>query len=254
MFLPLMLLIITEINTKEIARIYKGYTDFDNKYPFVVALERKHGGSYVRYCTGSLIRENWVITAAHCLKRSDITVTYGNRLTRIIFKVKSVLKVIHPDHIAKYNQKNWTILNDIGLIKVERIPGAKLGTISAEDYRRFLDLPVLFAGFGLTWLSATSSEEQDKRKILYYNPLMIGEGVTIKCDNKNSTWHPSICVGVGWNGSSARYGDSGGPLLHKGTIIGISSGLRIKQSGDHQMVFVPIGLYVDWIRNVIAYD
>lgn len=71
MFLPLMLLIITEINTKQVRRIYKGYRDFNNEYPFVVALESKVDNTYVRYCTGNLIEENLVITAAHCLQKPD---------------------------------------------------------------------------------------------------------------------------------------------------------------------------------------
>lgn len=252
MFLPLLLLIVSECNSKQVERIYRGYPDVDNEYPFVVALERKVNNSNVRHCTGNLIKENWVVTAAHCLRKPNITITYGDRSTRTIAEVRTVLKVTHPQHFAIYNPQNWTIINDIGLIKVENIHVEKLATLTSTDYRHFIDLPVLYAGFGVTWLekNLTSTEEQERKRTLYHSPLLIGEGLTIKCD-KRSKWHPSICVGIGLHGSSARFGDSGGPLLYNGTVIGVSSGIRVKRPGDDQMIFVPVGLYIDWIHDVI---
>ena len=53
-----------------VPKIFRGQDAPDRKYPYQVALVEVYDGNKVRYfCGGSIISENWILTAAYCLER-----------------------------------------------------------------------------------------------------------------------------------------------------------------------------------------
>lgn len=232
-------------------RVFNGYPDINNKFSYVVCIERKIENSYMRYCTGSLIDENWVLTAGHCIgNNKTLSVSYGNRSQEnTTNRVDVLLQIRHPDYrqyTSPNDHENSELLNDIGLLKVESIPVNNTGKIYFVDYMAFTGLSVIYAGYGITWREKpmTSAEFKEKFSKLNLTPLLLANGVTRDC-NISITWHPIICVHseISFSGT----GDSGGPLLYDDTIVGVHSG-----HFDKVLVFVKVRLYLQWIRDVKA--
>ena len=116
----------------------------DCKYPFMVSLR----GSFGHFCGGSLVRDNWVVTAAHCVSNSspeslqvsiglhDVNNTTGSQTV----SVDQV--IIHPNYGGSTG-----IDNDYALLRLsEPVTGfapIKLITNPAHD-----DEPVMSTTMG----------------------------------------------------------------------------------------------------------
>lgn len=246
----MILLLINKGDLESTAKVYNGHPDIYNQFPFVVCIETTgKTPKPIQFCTGSLIQRNWVITAAHCLIDENVTVSYGNTISRQLAITVKVLKHIkHPQYKMIRNKEHWSVTNDIGLIEVENIPINPLAKLSSTDYKEFIESPVVFAGYGFMWLQRTVDSTDLMRQIeaIDSTPLLVGHGETIEC-KLEVVWHPSICAYAKLE--MRRITDPGGPLIHNGTIIGIFSG----SSGD-KLVYVPVSLYLIWIRHVMLKD
>lgn len=231
-------------------RIYRGYPDVDNRFPYVVCIEQQLDLSYLRLCSGILIDENWILTAGHCIRENlNLTVTYRNRSKRNnVERVDILLQIRHPN----FQILNWptinlnlTILNDIGLLKVEKVHIGTFAQLCSENFKIFVGSSVVFAGYGNTWNkseASTIAEWKDKKLKFNDSPLLLGEGVVSECTIRTPE-QLSICVYSPV--SSTRKGDSGGPLLLDGKVIGVHSG-KLKDD----MKFVPVSPYLSWIQEM----
>jgi secreted trypsin-like serine protease len=98
-------------------RIVGGNEAIPNEFPWVVALFLGSGS----FCTGSLISDEWVITAAHCAERQRTVDVYlgAHNVSRAAEEpdrliLTSTNLTVHPD----WNSN--TLQNDIALIKLPR--------------------------------------------------------------------------------------------------------------------------------------
>ncbi|KAJ8672535.1 hypothetical protein QAD02_003794 [Eretmocerus hayati] len=101
------------IRSGRLKRLAGGYTANDDRYPFVVSLQKKRG----HFCGGSIISENFILTAAHCFNQTSpnlVTVKAGGADIDHGTKYAVDKIVIHE----KYNRK--TLENDIALVKLTK--------------------------------------------------------------------------------------------------------------------------------------
>lgn len=237
MFLYLLILLLIKGNNcrRSAIRTYNGYSVMDNQYPFVVSIEEKVKTGYLVHCLGSVFDEYWILTSARCIADKNLTVPFGDKSTKEnIARVNVIYQVFHPEYYIIDNIKNWSAINNVGLMKVERIPLETLGEISFMDYKEFTNLKVVYAGYGKT------IEDESL--------LLLGEGIISDCSTAIEIVQPGLCVVS--NTTNVLNAFSGSPLIHNGTIIGINSGLS-----DYEMLFVSLNaFYAKWIHNELFSD
>uniref|UniRef100_A0A8D2L1Z1 Peptidase S1 domain-containing protein n=1 Tax=Varanus komodoensis TaxID=61221 RepID=A0A8D2L1Z1_VARKO len=247
----------------------------DNAYSSTAAEERIIGGKpcprnsqpwqaalftgFRLNCGGTLINRSWVLSAAHCRKRTSILhqclflprpffVRLGEHsLSKIDWteQIKLATKVIvHPG----YNPR--TKNNDIMLIKL-LIPACLTKNVQPLSLPTRCPVPgtkCLVSGWG-----TTTSPQATFPDVLHC------ANVTIVSHNVCQAIYPTyvnenmVCAGRTEGGTDACQGDSGGPLVCNGELQGIVSwGPQICAQPYRPGVYVNVCRYVEWIRDTIS--
>lgn len=183
-------------------------------YPWMVALTDAAGAPY---CGGALVGPDRVVTAAHCVVRrnpDELTVVAGRTDMRTDEGVEAGVEQVwvHPDFSG-----NPMDGDDLAVLTLDREPG--YGTIPLEEdpdaYQPGRRAIVL--GWGYTDEDGPSS------------PVLQEAEVPLRSDSDCSQTYPQydpeemVCAGYPDGGRDACYGDSGGPLIADGGLIGVVS-------------------------------
>lgn len=238
-------------------RVLNGRNIGQSEYPFVIILFELHIENFHpvrRFCTGSVIAKHWVLTAAHCVKENvekniKFFVWYNN-FTVPPSDAKSFSKVlniyIHPAYRElDLNDDDMPFLseNDLCLLRVNKMDMKSYGRLSAVDHTTMIGLPVTYVGGG-----GTNDPKKDS-----FRPLQVGEAVITACNEEmNSGSKYLICIMPKCSNRLQMpwFGDSGGPLIHDGVIVGVCSfGFNTSIMGNDG--YAPVSPYLDWIYGVM---
>ncbi|MDZ4676939.1 MAG: serine protease [Oligoflexia bacterium] len=193
------------VKTTKNPKIVGGEEARPGEFPFMVSL---HAGSH--FCGGSLIKKDWVLTAAHCAKGATIKKIYiglhsQTRLTEGQ-AFTPVRVIVHP----KFNSS--TLDYDFALVQLNAPSSARPIDLNIEELlipdNPGSQLAVVTSGWGYTKEGAWQLADKLQKVTI---PLVSAA----KC-NKSYTGKITdrmVCAGLDAGGKDSCQGDSGGPLF-----------------------------------------
>ena len=210
-------------------------------YPFVVDL--RHTG--VMDCTGSLITDEWIVTAAHCVDgaeateyesidscSSDVRITHGG-----IYRYACEI-VIHETYDPF---ELSTLAYDLALVRILPFTTRTVRPVKLVGAADFTATDIGTE----TWTVGLGS-----RGISPYRVMKVARWPLITCSDD----YPSefLCT-QGSAGVIAEQGDSGSPLLieRDGEWLQIGTALRVNEE-THVVAYGNLRLNADWIRSVVG--
>ncbi|KAL7021811.1 hypothetical protein ACKWTF_012037 [Chironomus riparius] len=236
------------------------------EFPHMAAIGWKKSNKVSFNCGGSLISENYVLSAAHCEKSDEISPSFV-RLGDQNLRTKTdnanetdinIVKFIkHPQHSYRLSK------NDIALIKLEySVTFTKYIRPACLWQSSFFNFTQAIAtGWGATQYGSKTSDELMKVELDIFDNNNCN---TILSDSLSLTPekyldNSQICAGILEGGKDTCQGDSGAPLqisfrenscLYH--IVGITSyGSALCGSPNTPAVYSRVSYYLDWIESIV---
>jgi len=249
---------------KQLTKRIVGGTETDaNEHPWQALVWKSSFCSKASGCGGSLLNNQWVLTAAHCLKEvknpADVLVQLGQhdltKETTDVFRVVAQNLVKHPHYNPNTEDGNV----DIALIKLSE----KVDFLMYPHIR-----PIC--------LPRRTSTESYKRSYAMVTGWGLNQTNPDKCpfklmEAKVKVWSDSDCNGRPYQlcakdgGKDACNSDAGGPLIYPTTVrrpdgsrtrylelIGVvNSGPRNCESSADPGVYIRVTSILKWIKDHI---
>ncbi|XP_077934859.1 cathepsin G-like isoform X2 [Halichoerus grypus] len=213
-----------------------------HSHPYMAFL-RIQSQEGLKTCGGFLVRNDFVLTAAHCWGRT-ITVILGAHNIRRKERTQQCTKMRRAIRHPGYNPQ--THRNDIMLLKLAR-PMRRTSAVRpvALPRGRARVRPgarCTVAGWGLLGLNKRTNR-------LHQVKLTVQSDS--RCSNRFSFYNSQtqICVGNPRKRKSAFLGDSGGPLVCNGVAQGIVS--YGDRRGTPPAVFTKIRSFMPWVNRTM---
>lgn len=235
-------------------RIVNGHNSSRGQFPHQVLIYISLGENRTARCGGSLLCDQWIITAAHCTHGGvAFEVHLGAHRLGDINEEGRVIRTsadsfVHPNYFPAL------LLNDVALLRLhERVTFSDLirPIRLARRGNYYHDLVAIGSGFGVV-----NSANRDAPSILQW--AQFNTVNNLECARLFGNYvgalvlRPSVICGVGVRQASGCFGDSGGPLITEdGFLIGVA-GFVSNHGCDagYPTAFARVGFFLDWISEV----
>jgi secreted trypsin-like serine protease len=220
-------------------------------------------------CTGTLVAEDMILTAAHCAPRktdgkSFMFIGFGNNIDdSFTAKRKTPIGLVAEYRVnTQWDETTTSLLNspnDLAILRFEgTLPeGFKIRPLPSEDYKIDSKGTIEMIGFGLT------VEKGNDSGILRHTEVpatKVAEGVYIPKYKQYVPVPGTIIMNQQETGVCS--GDSGGPLFAKvnGTVtmVGVTSMVadmsenEVKRACHGISVFVDLRAQLKWVQDTMA--
>lgn len=246
----------SKVNCYRIKRIVGGRDTDIEVSPCVVSIQRK--GRHA--CGGSIISEDWVITAAHCFsqiskfskfpKLSNFKVRVGNTKSYEggeLIPIEEV--IIHEDH--RYKDFTKQPVSDIALVHLQKsiIFGKTQQPIPLIEIDK-LPPPTGASAFISGWGDLGKRRKHTDVLQSAFVPIVSKEECSKMYASTFDIDDDQICAGyLGTEARDSCNGDSGGPLIVDKRLVGIVSFGQDCGSQKYPGVYTDVSHYRTWIKD-----
>ncbi|XP_050353682.1 trypsin, alkaline C-like [Nymphalis io] len=242
-------------------RIVGGSNANIEDYPFMAVILGSNDDyiqvRFIPYCGGTLITTRSILTAAHCFFNNVI----DNRQIRV--RLGSPFSYFGGDF---HRVQNWIkhpgyafpkVYHDIAILKLAAPATLSsrigLAPIAGPNYLVADNTTVTAAGWGLLEFGGEPSHILQRVDVQIINHDICRENYAELQSLLGEHQVPNvtsekICAGIlDGGGKDACSGDSGGPLLHQGIVIGVTSWGHECALAKYPGVYVNVPSYTSWI-------
>ncbi|XP_068175700.1 serine protease 57-like [Antennarius striatus] len=235
------LLLLFVVTGADGSHIVGGRESAPHSHPYMASLQLR--GNLV--CGGSLVKENFVLTAAHCQIRTPYTVILGtnslsgNESTKQEFT--SIRSIPHPN----YNQH----ANDVMLLQLN-------GSAQLNEAVQLINLTTTRISQSSNCITAGWGDIGDNRtvaaRLQEVNVTILSQRACRRRWRGVPITRSMICGTGERNNQGFCSGDSGGPLVCDGGVAGVVSfsGRRCGQRRTPD-VYMRVLSFRDWILSVV---
>ncbi|XP_020370424.1 chymotrypsinogen 2-like [Rhincodon typus] len=230
------------------SRIVNGENAVPGSWPWQVSLQKSNG---FHFCGGSLINENWVVTAAHCSVSTRHLVVIGDYNKCKDDGKSQAISIAQTFTHPKWNPN--TINYDITLVKLA----------SPVTFSRFVS-PICLAGasdnFAAGKLCVTTGWGLTNSNA-FFTPCVLQQTSlpllsNAECQKYWGNMISDVMICAGAAGASSCMGDSGGPLVCQkgGTwyLVGIVSWGSGQCSTRTPGVYARVTEFRHWVDQTLA--
>ncbi|XP_017477558.1 PREDICTED: serine protease SP24D-like [Rhagoletis zephyria] len=240
-FLAIFAVILAAATANPMGRVVGGYDAVPAQFPHQISLRMSHR----HICGGSIIKSNYILTAAHCVVSSGITAypaedftiragTHNRIAGGVIVQVKRV--VVHEGYAS--------ITNDLALLELEEHLSfsEKIQPIALPTAEVPAGSVVTISGWGLTENNGDTlpiilqwNTVQALSKSQCFRKILISSDALICLD------HPS--------GAGACNGDSGGPAIYDDQLVGVAGFVVIGCGTSRPDGYAKVFYNLEWINQ-----
>merc|ERR1711962_42644 len=231
-------------------KIVGGQDADEGEYPWQVSWRRVEGDGAYHSCGGSVLAEEWVLSAGHCcagISGGQIAAGINDRFDNANAQLSTFTQFLHPDYSASNTN------NDVCLLKLDvplNFTSGRVAPVALNRNDDWDDVYFTVAGWGTTQQGGSLPDALQEVSVPYVGPL------TCKIEYfPYSITDGMICAGE--TGKVSCQGDSGGPMVYfddngEASLVGVVSwGIGCAQ-WLKPGVYAKVAHFVDWIEETMA--
>lgn len=236
-------------------RIVGGQDAEPHSAPWIITMQWGFAGLTTHLCGGSIIRPNWVLTAAHCNEAvpsfGDFLVIAGRHNLATKEATEQVRSVDRANTWIHAQYTGGVGPFDIGLIYVTEafVFNDAVAPIALPHQDHIHSGTVVLHGWGST---STSHFPINPDLLQTVAKPIIPLDECERVLGPSPLHETNVCTGPLEGGISACSGDSGGPLTQDGELVGVVSwGFIPCGSSNSPSVYTRVSAFIDWIQAKI---
>ncbi|XP_045446106.1 trypsin, alkaline B-like [Melitaea cinxia] len=233
-------------------RIVGGSVTTIGQYPFAAALLRSFSGAgtFSQACGGTIINNRAVLTAANCFDSHPHAYQWRVRVGSTYSNSGGVVSTTRRVNVH-YGYVTSTLNNDVAVMIINGAfnfnNNVRVAPIAGSNYNVPDNAPAWVIGWGTTSYLGAASVQLRHVQVWVVNQAVCRSRYA---ERGNTVTDNMLCSGyLDVGGRDACHGDTGGPVIHNGVIVGITSWGYQCGHARFPGVNARVSRFTSWIQN-----